>query len=199
MPTDEGMVEEFRGLFDRYGMWVALVGSFLEVLLLIGWYFPGSVLIFLSVILAKTWFDVFLAVTAVTIGMQAGYLTNYLLGKYGWYRLLLRFGLKQSIDEAQVKIKKYGIRFALFTYWHPGLGSVSATALGVLQTPFVSFFTMSLLAVLFWNVFWGIVVHEVGERSFSLFFSWPFIVSVMLVWTLIRFVSLLKEEKDSTK
>ncbi len=194
MPTDEGMVEEFRGLFDAYGMWVALLGSFLEVLLLVGWYFPGSVLIFLSVILAETWMDVFWAVAAVTIGMQSGYLLNYALGKYGWYRVLLRFGLRQSLEEAQKRIETYGVRFVLFTYWHPGLGSVSATASGVLQLPFKTFFIYSLSAVLFWNIFWGIVVHEVGERSLTLFFSWPFILTVLFVWTCIRFALLLRSE-----
>jgi membrane protein DedA with SNARE-associated domain len=152
-------------------------------------------IIFLSVILAENLTDVFLAICAVTVGMQAGYFINFFLGKYGWYKLLLRFGLKKSIEDTQHKMERNGLRFLLFTYWHPGLGSVSATVAGILQFPVRKFFMFSLAAVVVWNVFWAGVVYFVGEQSITLFFSWPCVLTIIFVWTVVRFIGLVQESK----
>ena len=85
---------------------IVLVGAYLEGLLVIGWYFPGTLVIIVALIVA--------AAGAVALrrrprrrGHRAcfcAYVTNFLAGKYGWYRLLLAFGLREPLDNAQKRL-----------------------------------------------------------------------------------------------
>lgn len=199
LPPREETIAIITEYFARYGFWVVLIGSFLEALLLIGWYFPGSLIIFLAVILAPTPWDAVIAVVLVTIGLYSGYIVNFFLGKYGWYRLLLMFGIRESLQEAQEKLSKYGIRAIFLSYWNPGLASFTATAAGVLQYNFFRFLIFSLIAVSVWNIFWGTLVYSLGERALDTILTWPFIIFTIFVWIGVRYVDNLMSAKRNLK
>ena len=43
---------------------------------------------------------------AAGLGLFAAYVTNFFAGKYGWYRLLLAFGLREPLENAQRRLTK---------------------------------------------------------------------------------------------
>ena len=68
-------------------------------------------------------------------GLFCAYVTNFFAGKYGWYRLLLAFGLREPLDNAQKRLTRYGLSAIFTTYWQANLASCISTAAGILQFP----------------------------------------------------------------
>src|SRR3954468_14820136 len=95
LPPEDTMVRIAKDYLDRHGVLIVFIAAYLEGLLLIGWYFPGTLVIILALVLAGP-DPVRVAQVAATagIGLFAAYVTNFYAGKYGWYRLVpsLRFG-----------------------------------------------------------------------------------------------------------
>jgi membrane protein DedA with SNARE-associated domain len=187
LPADAVLIPLLKGYIKHYGYPLVLVGSFLEALLLIGWYFPGSLIIFLSVILAPSPQAAVVSVCIVTVGLYSGYVVNFFLGTYGWYRLFNILGMQKPLQEAKIKLQKHGSKAIFMTYWNPGLASFISTAAGVLHYDKKQFLVYSFVAVCVWDVFWGVVVYSLGERSLEAFFNWPFILFITLVWIGIRY------------
>ena len=199
LPPREALIGLARDYITKYGYLIVFVGAFIESLLVVGWYFPGSLVIFLSVILAPTPVAAAISVAIVTAALWCGYTLNYFLGKYGWYKVLVAFGVKPYLDEAQAKLTKYGI-FAVFTsYWSPGLASFVSTAAGILHYPAYKFLAYSLLAVTLWDIFWGTLVYNLGERALNMFLSWPFMIFVVLLWISARYYTAYKEKKTAPR
>lgn len=188
LPPEDELIEITRRYFDLYGYGIVFVSAMIEGLLLAGWYYPGSLVIFLGVIFAgRNIPEVILVVTLVTIGLFLADLFNYALGKYGWYRLLLRFGLRGPMENAQLRLAKYGPSGIFLSYWHPNLAALTATAAGTLQFSFKKFVLYSAIAVGLWNVFWGTLVYFLGEAALTLI-GMRFVLVVIAVWILCRLI-----------
>src|SRR6185295_6162032 len=102
LPPEETLARIAKSYLDRYGVVIVLASAYLEGLLLIGWYFPGNLVIVLALIFAAGEPSRFVLVAAVArSGLLSAYVTNFVAGKFGWYRLLLAFGLREPLDNAQ--------------------------------------------------------------------------------------------------
>lgn len=184
LPSVGELTQIIERSFLEYGLWIVLVSAFIEGVLLLGQYFPGGFVIFLGVIASRG--DIVRAaevVGIVSIAFFAAYYVNYLLGKYGWYRLFAKFGLGGSIDRAKDKLNKH-IFFAVFSnYWDTNIASIIATAAGVLRIPLGKFLLYSVFGIVIWNTVWGVVVYNIGE----LLIKNELMVSlwVLLVWMLV--------------
>ncbi len=187
LPPRDTLIDLMKDFIAEYGYLVVFVGAFLESLLLIGWYVPGSLVILLSVILAPTPEAAALSVVIVMLGLWSGYVLDFFLGKYGWYKLLVAFGIKQYIEEAQAKLTRYGVIAIFSSFWSPGLASFTSTAAGVLQYQVFKFLATSAIAVALWGVFWGSAFYFLGERALVLL-SWPFVIFVIVVWIAARYI-----------
>ncbi len=181
LPSEAQMTSSVTLWLHEFGLWVVLIGSFLETLLFIGLYFPGSVIIFLSVALAPNSFAAFTTVLVVSLGMFCAHITNYTLGKYGWYRVFLKLGMKNGIKNAELKMAKNDVRYIFYTYWNPGLASFTSTAAGILQMPYVRFLVLMVSAILLWNTFWGVLVFSLGESALTLL-SFSTVLKVLSLW-----------------
>lgn len=185
LPGDEQLKEVLKTYFTDYGLWIVLVGAFLEGVLLVGQYFPGGFIIFFGVVSAGG--DPFRAmevVGVVCVAFFLAYYLNYLMGKYGWYRLLLKFGLEQSIGNAKKKLERQELNAILSTYWEPNLSSITATAAGILQMPRRRFFLYSAIGILIWETFWGVVVFSLGQEAFNLI-GLKFVLFIFAAWVAI--------------
>ena len=160
LPPEEEILEIARFYFDKYGLAILLVSALVEGTVLVGWYYPGSLIIFLGVILAgKDISKVAEAVAAITAGLFFAYIINFLLGKYGWYRLLLRFGLREALEDVKARVTRYGLLAIFMSYWQPNLAALVATSAGILDFSFSKFLIYSLVAATLWNTFWGTLVY----------------------------------------
>jgi membrane protein DedA with SNARE-associated domain len=102
LPPEEVLLPIVHRFFGRYGVLTALACGLIEALLLVGWYFPGTTIIVAGLILSGADLAQYAAMAgAAAAGLSTGHLINFLVGRHGWYRLLLAFGLKDSLDTAQ--------------------------------------------------------------------------------------------------
>jgi membrane protein DedA with SNARE-associated domain len=186
LPPQEEVIEIARVYFDKYGLAILLVSALVEGTVLVGWYYPGSLIIFLGVILAgKDIKKVVIAVSVITLGLFFAYIINFLLGKYGWYRLLLKFGLRDALEDAKERVSKYGLLAIFMSYWQPNLAALVATSAGILDFSFGKFFLYSLVATSLWNIFWGTLVYFIGEGVLSLV-GLRFVFLAIFAWIVYR-------------
>ncbi len=54
LPPEETIIAIGKSYLDRYGLWVVLVCGIIEALVVIGWYFPGTLVIIVAMIAAVT-------------------------------------------------------------------------------------------------------------------------------------------------
>lgn len=176
---------QIKGLYAAAGYPLVFLAAILEATLFIGLYIPGSTVVLLGVAMAKTgvvWYPlVFIFGTA---GLVIGYAVNYFLGKYGWYHILVRFGLERGLEIAKKRIEKYDTKAILIGYFFPGSASLLSTAAGILQMPFKKFLLASLLAQGFWGLFWGSLAYFFGLPAIELLMKYFIFVlaGLILVW-----------------
>jgi membrane protein DedA with SNARE-associated domain len=195
LPPEETMAQIARIYLDRYGVVIVFVSAYLEGLLLIGWYFPGNLVIVLALIFAAPEPSRFVAVAAVgASGLLAAYVTNFFAGKYGWYRLLLAFGLREPLENAQRRLTKYGLSAIFTTYWQANLASCISTAAGILQFPPARFLAYSLAAEALWATFWASIIFFLGSAALALV-GFRMILFLIMLWIAGRLIYRWKFER----
>lgn len=193
LPPRDELINIARFYFEQYGLIVVLASAFIEGLFFFGWYYPGSLVIFLGVIfVGHDWRSASLVVLLVIIGLLAAYVANFFIGRYGWYKLFLKFGFKEELTKAEKRLQRYEWRAILMTYWQPNIASLTATASGILQLPFKKFLLFSASAAIVWNIFWGILVYLWGEAALSIVGP-RFALVFLTVWIIYR-LFFVKEE-----
>ena len=167
-PSVERLTEIVGIWFEKYGIPVLLVGSFLEGILLIGSYFPGVFVIFLGVLVADSPIEAGFAVAICTIGLLVAHITNYFLGKYGWYKLLVKFGMKEAVEQSKIKLEKRGPLAIPLSYWLPSIGALTNTAAGIIQMPFKKFIAYSFVSSVVWYSLVGLIVYHMGNEALEI-------------------------------
>lgn len=177
------LIEVVRGYFSHYGLITVFVAALIESMLLIGVYLPGGLVIFLGVILsAGNPRQAIFSVLMTIAGFAIGYTVNYFLGKYGWYKLLVKFGLSSSLETAKVQFEKHGYVAVFMSYWQPNLGACISTAAGILKAPFRRFVIVSIIATILWSVFWGALAYFLGVKVLD--YLGPVFLIIMAGWVL---------------
>jgi membrane protein DedA with SNARE-associated domain len=182
LPDQKDLVEIVQGFFTKYGLPVIFIASILESLLLIGNYFPGSLVIFLGVSMASGMPMVAAKTIAVVCaGMYIGYNINYFLGKFGLYKAVEKFGYKSEIEKLSKKLEEKGVIAGFFLYIMPGMGSLISTTFGVVKYNYFKFLLFTIVTTTFWNSLWGILVYFFGMKVFEIMTSY---VSVFIILVL---------------
>lgn len=195
LPSQERLVEIAKDYFAHYGLLTVFVAAVLEGLLLVGWYVPGTLVIVLALILAGDDAGRAAAVWATTVGgLWIAYFTNYFVGKYGWYRLLLAFGLREPLDNAQRRLSRYGLSAIFMTYWQINVASLISTAAGILHLPLSSFALYTLPATALWFGFWSTLIFFMGQAALTLV-GLRFVLTVIAAWIVLRTIWYLVEKR----
>ena len=195
LPPEETMIAAAKYYLDRYGVVIVLISAYLEGLLLIGWYFPGTLVIILALVFAGPDPARTAQVAAVAgTGLFSAYVTNFFAGKYGWYRLLLAFGLREPLANAQRRLTKYGLSAIFTTYWQANLASCISTAAGILQFPVGRFIALSFIAEGLWVTFWASLIFFLGPAALSLA-GFRMVLFLVLIWIALRLVYRWKFDK----
>lgn len=188
IPEQQDIINGAFGLFDLYGYWFVALAAFLEGILLVGLYFPGSVVLVLGVVAAgrSDKLEVWAVALVIMIAFYLSALLNYALGRYGWYHVLAKFGLQKPIGKMEARLKKHGQKILFSTYIHPNLGTFTATAAGILKMSFSIFALFSLLAIIFWNTIWTFVVMVVGEAAVK-YLDMRYFVMIFVTFALVKY------------
>jgi membrane-associated protein len=192
------LIGHLKNLYDTYGYALVLGGAFLEGLFIVGLYLPGSLVILLGAALSKTGIVSFpLVILLAVIGFNLGFTTNYLLGRYGWYKLVGTLGLKSHIEHAKAKLEKYEILALVFGYVMPSSASFLTTAAGILHFPFKRFILASLLIQTGWTLLWGSLAYWLGLTFVEYFIQYFGIV--VLIGAAIYFYKKMPEKQSEKK
>jgi len=182
IPDAETLLSIIKDLYGTYGYYLIFFGALLEGTFLISLYLPGATVVLLGAALSRTGVIQFpIALSLAIFGFIIGYTINYVLGKYGWYRILSRLGLKKGIEIAKTRLENSESKTILLGYFHPSSASFIATAAGILSIPFKRFFLLSLLSQLFWSILWGSLAYLFGVTLVELFLKYFGFVVVGLV------------------
>ena len=195
LPSKEEVISLAKVYFERYGMLTIFVSAIIEAMLFAGWYFPGSFVIVLGVIIAHDDpLQVFGVYAATTLGFWVAFAFNYYLGAYGWYRLFLALGLREPLERAQRQLTKYGPRAIFFTYWHPNLAALTSTAAGILQIPFYTFALYSVAASALYDAIWTVIGYSFGAYSLTLIGP-TFVLPIIALWMGMSIVYRIRRER----
>lgn len=165
LPNPENLTLILKEWFSQYGLFTLFFSAILEGLLVVGNYFPGVLVIVLSVLVAGSAKGAMMAVAVGTIGLMIAHVINYFLGKYGWYKILVHLGMKEHIEESKAKLEKRGLWAIPLSYWLPSLGALTNTAVGIMNIPFKNFILFSIPSSIFWYSLVGFVVYNVGDKA----------------------------------
>ncbi len=140
-----------RGFFDRYGLVALYVALIVESLFMISLYFPGSLVFVLAILVSDR---SLLELSAIVVVGWASVLTatmiNYWLGKEGFYRLLIRLGSAQTVEDMQAWLEKRG-RWAIFvSAAHPNILAVTNICMGIARAGLFRALALSFAAIIFW-------------------------------------------------
>ncbi|MCH7883326.1 VTT domain-containing protein [Patescibacteria group bacterium] len=168
LPATDELAGIVKVWFDKYGLPVVFLSSVIEGMFLIGGYFPGVFIIFLSVILTDSIPQAIEVVAVVTAGLLIAHIFNYTMGKYVWYKLLVKFRLKGAVKQARERLVKRGPIAILLSYWLPSIGALTDTAAGIIHMPFKKFIFYSFVSVIMWNAVAGTLVYSFKDIALSI-------------------------------
>lgn len=168
MPNQEEIVSIVTSFFQKYGLIVIFLAAIIESIILIGGYFPGSLVIFLGV--ASSSGDpvrAFKVLLLASFGALIGYTIDYFIGKSGGVKLLSKLGFENEINKIKNKIHnnysfKKILSGAFLFYILPGSGSIMSASFGVLKIKYIKFISFIIFTVAFWNTVWGVLVYHFG-------------------------------------
>lgn len=190
LPNKDALVEIVKKYFHQYGLPVIFVSAILESILLIGNYFPGSLVIFLAVSLTSGNPELAIkTILVVCAGMIIGYNINYFVGKFGFYKLVEKFGFKKDIEILSKKIDKKGELAGTFMYVVPAMGSLISTTFGVVRFNYFRFLIFTILVSSFWNSVWGVLVYIFGMPLFNLLTSYISIFIILVLYFIYMYKS----------
>lgn len=194
LPEYKELINVAQGLLNRHGSWIVFVAAAVEGILLVGNYFPGGLVIFLAVISAgHDFIKVALVVALVCAGFMISNTLNYLLGRFGWYHLLVKFGMSHQLVEAEEKWAKKSFKVIFLSYWQANLAALIATAAGILKINFKQFLMEALVGVVFWNIMWALLVYIFRQQAVNAVTNVYVIFGVVMAWAV--FVSIQRYRK----
>jgi len=190
LPNGQELIDIAKNYYNNYGYITIFIASLIEGLLVVNWYLPGSLVIVLGVILsAGNPIRVVFMVAIITIAFLITSVINYVFGRYAWYRFLLFLGLRVPLEKMKQRVEKHGLVLIFSTYFHPNIGALTALSSGILRLPFIRFLVYSIIALILWNVFWGLVVYLVGPIILN-FLHMTFLIAIFtccLLFAIIKY------------
>lgn len=188
VPTSEEIVAHFASIYQRYGYEVIFLGAALEALVLINFAVPGSIAVGLGAVFARSGeVDLTSVVLVATLGATLGYIVDYLLGYFGFGKVVKKLGYFNVFQSVKAQIETSGVRTFILGFVHPNIGSLVSLTAGVIKMRFLSFITLSFLATVAWVSFWALIIFALGDVFLLILTRYTFVLLLMVIsiWLLI--------------
>lgn len=170
--------------FEQYGLITLLIAAFIESIFMISFYFPGSFVVVLAILVSDRSFASLLAIVVIGwVSVLSATVVNYWLGREGFYRLLLKLGSRSLVDRMQTWLDKRGSIVVFIAAAHPNLLAIANICMGIARKGLMKVLSLTSVAILFWIPFtvfiFGFVLPNPQENTTILY--WVF-TAVLLVW-----------------
>lgn len=151
LPRPETLVEVARMFFEQYGLIALFVAAFIESLFMVSFYFPGSFVVVLAILVSdRSFFSLAVIVLIGWASVLSATIVNYWLGKEGFYRLLLRLGSETVVERMQAWLDKRGHLALFLSAMHPNLLAIATICMGIARAGLRKTLLLSFVALLFW-------------------------------------------------
>lgn len=185
VPVGDWLLAACHRYYGKYGYPAVFIGAFVEGLLVINLYLPGSTVVILGAVASRAGIlNIWAVIGAASAGFVLAYLACYVVGWYGWYSAISHLGVAGSLDRARERMLVTGPRLIWLANIHPNLGALAATSAGVLRVPIRKFVVISGTSAICWTVFWGLVAFALGNTAVQLFNSWLLVPVVVVLLVL---------------
>ena len=164
----------FEDLSQSFTQFVHLYGYYAIFLIIaaesLGFLLPGETTLITTSIYAGTThkLNIFLIILAAMLGAIIGDNIGYLIGRYGGYALLHKFGGVLKIDDDRLKVGQYlfrlhGSKIVFFGRFISFLRSWAAFFAGVNKMHWKEFLLYNALGGIFWAAFYGTLGYFFGK------------------------------------
>lgn len=180
LPSTSEMILKLNELFLEYGLPIVALSSFLEHIVGVNVYFPGSIVIVTAMTLSAG--NLPFAITiflAEVIPAILAYIFNYFVTYFA-----VRKDTSTNIY-SEKKLYKY-LTLYFSTLWHPHFGAVTCIQSAKEKMPIRTFLFLLIPFAFFWDLCWGILIYNFGH-----FFKtnvdklFPIFVLYIIIWILI--------------
>lgn len=186
IPTTDELILTFSSLYARFGYEIIFVSAFLESLVIVTYFVPGSFALALGVIFARTGETELMSVIAVALmGATLGYQLDYLLGSFGFGEIFKKIGYQNLLDQAKSKLHRFGKRGLIVGFVHANLGSLVSFAAGATGYPWWRFSIICFFSTLFWAILWAVVIYSLGDIFLEILKKYSFLIFVFFAALLV--------------
>jgi len=183
IPSISELTQHIVKLFEQYGLFIIPIMSFFENILILNFYFPGSIVILIAMSLtAGDPARAILTFIFIVVPAMLAHFLNYYIGReINKNSNKIIYCLKNIINfftkthsEFQKERKNLNLssrnensaetwfKFAS-ALWHPHLASIICFDSGLSGMEFRKFLKYFLTVGLLWNVFWGFTMYYFGH------------------------------------
>lgn len=185
IPGTDAVIEWLEGWYAKYGYTVVFISALLEGLFLANLYIPGSTAIVLGVVFAqRSGLSAPLMVALAILGFMISYTVNYFVGYYGLHRVIAKSGYVKELTETSERMSKSGPLIIFTSFFHPNLAALMSVGAGIIQMPFLKFFSMTTVALIFWDSVWGLLAFYLGEQVLKVIEN-PWAAPLIMLWVLV--------------
>ncbi len=158
LPSPQELVVIIVDWFNEYGFKLLFIAAFLEGIFIFGMYFPGSLVIALSIYtFGNSGTNLVIIGSISFFAFLIANICNFFLGKYGYYKLLLLLGKKDVIIKMQQTMLKRGNWTFFLTGFFPNFIAITSVCAGISRLSFGKLLLLQSTALLFWVTIWTII------------------------------------------
>lgn len=172
IPPPSDLLQSIGRLIAGGGWWLLLLVSFAEHLAGVNVYFPGSIVIFVSVSsLAGKPEAALLTVLATATGAILAHQVNFFIGR--------RIG---GVSIAVIRPSSWRALGMASMFWHPHLGALAAIVAGREGVRYRTAAAIIAVSTVFWQTLWGLFAYNAGRGlGHGDLGFWP-MIGCVLIW-----------------
>jgi len=169
--------------YSKYGYWIVFGAALIEGLVILSWYFPGSIVVLLGAVFSADGNLKFPIVIFCGVGgFLIACIIDYYFGYYSLKGLSRWFRVPIFLRPVERYFEKYGPKVILFAYIHPHLAAAVATTCGVMHLSPSRFLGFSFLGLMFWGYFWGVLAYLFGRPFLEFLGTWWLPLGLFAGW-----------------
>lgn len=178
IPPPEGILVLLESLYEHYGLIGLFISAFLEGVVYLGLYFPGSFIIALSVILSDgTIISFFMISLVVTVALTLTSVINYMLGRYVVYKEKKeKINSKRKISSKGFWLSMIHPNLLAFYFFHSGIKQQSPRK--ILLVP----------AFIIYGFMYAGIIYSTKEWFKKAIESPGLMITLITIWIIVSFV-----------
>lgn len=165
MFTFEKIYQLLETFLRDYGYWVIFFGILLESIIYVGIVIPGTLIAVLAGFYAQQGaFSLPIAIILTIIGAIIGDNISYLVGKYGWNRIIKSTRLFRWFKRLNKVIDKGIWKYMLIYHYSANVRVFFPTVAGALKVPFKTWIIFDSIGVIIWGLTMNLLGYFIGYR-----------------------------------